>query len=84
MRRAFTWHARPGLAGGIDKDGSRADELLGIGFGSVEFGSVMPEAVPAVAARLAALPSRRMTAIGVGLGLGRCLAGGAGWSLAGG
>lgn len=69
MRRAFTWHARPGLAGGIDKDGSRADELLGIGFGSVEFGSVMPEAVPAVAARLAALPSRRMTAIGVGLGL---------------
>jgi dihydroorotate dehydrogenase len=69
MRRAFTWHARPGLAGGIDKDGSRADELLGIGFGSVEFGSVMPEAVPAVAARLAALPSRRGTAIGVGLGL---------------
>ena len=27
------WLARPGLAGGIDKDGSRALELLGLGFG---------------------------------------------------
>lgn len=37
---AFGWLNRPGLAGGIDKTGERADELLGLGFGSVEFGSV--------------------------------------------
>lgn len=67
--RAFSWHARPGLAGGVDKDGSRAEELLGLGFGSVEFGSVMPEALSAVAARLSALPGCRAAAIGVGLGL---------------
>ena len=69
MARSFAWHARPGLAGGIDKDGRRAEELLGMGFGSVEFGSVMPEAVSAVAARLSALPGARATAIGVGIGL---------------
>jgi len=69
MRRTLGWHARPGLAGGIDKDGSRADELLAIGFGSVEFGSVMPEAVLATAARLASASPMRMTAIGAGVGL---------------
>lgn len=69
MGRVYSWHVRPGLAGGIDKDASRAEELLGMGFGSVEFGSVMPEAVSPVAARLAALPWSRATAIGVGIGL---------------
>jgi dihydroorotate dehydrogenase len=69
MRCALGWHARPGLAGGIDKDGSRADELLAIGFGSVEFGSVMPEAVLPTATRLSRLSPMRMTAIGAGIGL---------------
>ena len=59
----FPWHARPGLAGGIDKDGTRAAELLGLGFGSVEFGTVAvgPRAgaeLAALRARLAALPPR--------------------------
>ena len=40
------WRERPGLAGGIDKEGSRAVELLSIGFGSVEFGTVTPQPVP--------------------------------------
>ena len=39
-KSSFPWHARPGLAGGIDKDGTRGAELLGLGFGSVEFGTV--------------------------------------------
>lgn len=69
MGRVFSWHARPGLAGGIDKDGSRAEELLGLGFGSVEFGSVMPAAVLIATSRLAELSPLRMTAIGVGVGL---------------
>jgi dihydroorotate dehydrogenase len=68
-RRAFPWHARPGLAGGIDKDGSRAAELLAMGFGSVEFGSVLPEHAAAVAVRLAAARHEHRAAIGVGLGL---------------
>ena len=29
-KSSFPWHARPGLAGGIDKDGTRAAELLGL------------------------------------------------------
>lgn len=73
-----SWPSRLGLAGGIDKDGSRAAELLGAGFDSVEFGTVAPEAAPdghpgvrALAARLAALaPAERARArVGVGLGM---------------
>lgn len=66
-----TWHQRPGLAGGIDYDGSRAVELLSLGFGSVEFGSMQAQAMPAVLARLRAARSATSTvsAIGVGLGL---------------
>ncbi len=72
------WLAQPGLAGGIDKDGSRAAELLGLGFGSVEFGSVTVHPVagsnPGLAtlvARLSALDrsAPQRTAIGIGLGL---------------
>lgn len=40
MSHRLFWLTRPGLAGGIDKTGERAGELLGLGFGSVEFGSV--------------------------------------------
>ena len=40
MSPGLSWLTRPGLAGGIDKTGERAGELLGLGFGSVEFGSV--------------------------------------------
>lgn len=68
-RRVFPWHARPGLAGGIDKDGGRAAELLALGFGSVEIGSVLPAAAPAVAETLAAGCSDWRGAVGVGLGL---------------
>lgn len=63
------WHARPGLAGGIDKTGERAAELLGLGFGSVEFGSVTASDLPALLQRLLAvdrLPEAK-TAIGIGL-----------------
>ena len=72
-KSSFPWHARPGLAGGIDKDGTRAAELLGLGFGSVEFGTVAvgPRAgaeLAALRARLAALPPRAPGAIGIGLG----------------
>jgi len=72
------WPARLGLAGGIDKDGSRAAELLAMGFDSVEFGTVAPEAEPdgapgvrTLAARLAALaPCERSKArVGIGLGM---------------
>lgn len=76
MISPFPWHGRPGLAGGIDKEGSRAAELLGLGFGSVEFGTVTARPIAvgnpgaaALAARLAALPPRRRAAVGVGLGL---------------
>jgi dihydroorotate dehydrogenase len=74
---------RPGLAGGIDRDGSRAAELLAAGFGSVEFGTVTPEAEPGrqpgvavLAQRLAALGRRlpdpqHKVLIGIGLGLGQ-------------
>lgn len=80
---------RPGLAGGIDRDGSRAAELLAAGFGSVEFGTVTPEPEPgrqpgvaALVQRLAALGHRlpdcqNRTLIGIGLGLGRGAAPGA-------
>lgn len=75
-RSSFPWHARPGLAGGIDKDGTRAAELLALDFGSVEFGTVAvgPRAgaeLAALRARLTALPARApgKAAIGIGLGL---------------
>lgn len=70
---------RPGLAGGIDKDGSRAVELLALGFCSVEFGTVTPRPEPgcnpgvaALAARLSALGPRQpgATRIGIGIGMG--------------
>lgn len=51
---SFAWLQRPGLAGGIDNDGTRAAELLSQGWGSVEFGSVRAENLPALGARLAA------------------------------
>lgn len=72
-----------GLAGGIDRDGSRAAELLAAGFGSVEFGTVTPDAQPGcrssvalLTQRLAALGPRLpatqdRTLIGIGLGLGQ-------------
>lgn len=75
---ALPWLARPGLAGGIDKDGSRAAELLGLGFGSVEFGSVTVRPVAGSNPGLSALVTRlralerstpQRTAIGIGLGL---------------
>lgn len=58
------WLDRPGLAGGIDKSGERAAELLGLGFGSVEFGSVtvrpLAECNPGLDALLARLATQRM------------------------
>lgn len=76
---ATWWLGRPGLAGGIDQDGSRAAELLAAGFGSVEFGTVTPcpepggnPGVAALAARLSALAPRGPgdTCIGIGIGMG--------------
>lgn len=72
------WPSRLGLAGGIDKDGSRAAELLAAGFDSVEFGTVTPRpeqngnpGVAALAARLTALAPCRTgnTRIGIGIGM---------------
>lgn len=77
------WLQRPGLAGGIDQDGSRAAELLACGFGSVEFGSVTAQPLPgqnagvaalvqALAAALAAVPqgtALRAQPCAVGIGL---------------
>lgn len=74
---------RPGLAGGIDRDGRRAAELLNAGFGSVEFGTVAPVPEPGrypgvtvLAQRLAAASAhfatdRNRTLIGIGVGLGQ-------------
>jgi dihydroorotate dehydrogenase len=75
---------RLGLAGGLDRDGSRAAELLATGFGSVEFGTVTPNAEPGchssvalLVQRLAALarfspdtPNSMLIGIGLGLGQG--------------
>lgn len=78
MRGDFQWLSRPGLAGGIDKSGERAAELLGLGFGSVEFGSVTGLPLAASNPGLAALigriatvdPEKRAkTAVGISLGL---------------
>ncbi|MFV0665970.1 hypothetical protein [Denitromonas sp.] len=75
-RPRLPWHDRPGLAGGIDTDGRRAGELLQLGFGSVEFGTVAahpqaPNPLAPLVARLAALPPRGAagSAIGIGIGL---------------
>lgn len=72
-----------GLAGGLDKDGSRAAELLAAGFASVEFGSVAagcsnyPDAsAAALAGRLGAWriahrqPAAAPPRVGVGMGVG--------------
>lgn len=74
---ANRWPSRLGLAGGIDKDGARAAELLAMGFGSVEFGTVTPDPEPgshrgvcSLAARLAALPAHERSATRIGIGLG--------------
>lgn len=70
--------ARLGLAGGIDKSGSRGAELLATGFDSVEFGTVTPHPEPganpgvaALVSRLQALPARGPGATQVGIGLGK-------------
>lgn len=73
-----SWPCRLGLAGGIDKDGSRAAELLAAGFDSVEFGTVTPQpeeggnpGVTALVSRLAALlpPLTVKPRIGIGIGM---------------
>lgn len=72
------WPCRLGLAGGIDKDGSRSAELLAAGFDSIEFGTVTPCAensnpgVAALATRLSVHMPRgsRTTRIGIGIGMG--------------
>lgn len=58
MSGVLPWLAQPGLAGGIDKDGSRAAELLGLGFGSVEFGSVTALAIAGINPGVSALVAR--------------------------
>lgn len=74
---AQPWLSRLGLAGGIDKDGSLAAELLAAGFDSVEFGTVTPQPEPGsnpgvapLAARLAAQAASTDTRIGIGIGMG--------------
>lgn len=78
MKCGLWWLDRPGLAGGIDKSGERATELLSLGFGSVEFGSVTVRPLPGGNPGLDALLARLnvgccrdapATAIGIGLGL---------------
>ena len=69
------WLDGVGLAGGIDKTGERAGELLNAGFTSVEFGSVTAAPLPGISCGLAALLARLAavdaprSAIGIGLGL---------------
>lgn len=78
MHPEFGWLSRPGLAGGIDKTGERALELLALDFGSIEFGSVttqpLPGSNPGLQALIRAIATvsrkkRPKTAIGIGLGL---------------
>jgi dihydroorotate dehydrogenase len=66
-----------GLAGGIDRDGSRAGELLAAGFDSVEFGSVAAgvagftdDSAAALADRLAAWRAAQASGAGPRLGVG--------------
>ena len=70
MKNDFWWLARPGLAGGIDKTGERAAELLDVGFGSIEFGSTQAVDLPVLLARLATLRGQGATPTAVGIGLG--------------
>lgn len=49
------WLGGVGLAGGIDKTGERAAELLSLGFASIEFGSVTATPLPGISCGLAAL-----------------------------
>lgn len=71
------WLDRPGLAGGIDKTGERAAELLGLGFGSVEFGSVtvrpLAESNPGLGALLARLATQRMDLLPGAVNRKKCL-----------
>ncbi|HEU4844979.1 MAG TPA: hypothetical protein VFT05_12010 [Burkholderiaceae bacterium] len=68
---------RPGLAGGIDRDGSRAPSLLACGFAGVEFGTAAPlpgpggqPGVTALVRRLATVAAQPGRArIGIGLGM---------------
>lgn len=78
MKTPPWWLDRPGLAGGIDKTGERAAELLSLGFGCVEFGSVTVQPLagsnPGLAGLLRQLATvdrekSPKTAIGIGLGL---------------
>lgn len=76
MNTSF-WRERPGLAGGIDKDGSQASALLSSGFGSVEFGTVTPFPEPghnpgvvALMARLSNLDRRSSKGARIGVSLG--------------
>ncbi|WP_324100961.1 hypothetical protein [Noviherbaspirillum sp.] len=75
--RKRSWPCRLGLAGGIDKDGSRAAELLAAGFDSVEFGTVTPQpeeghnsGLAALVSRLASLSPRLTDKPRVGIGIG--------------
>lgn len=67
---------RPGLAGGIDRDGSRATSLLACGFAGVEFGTAAPLPGPGGQPGVAALVRRLATVVGlpgrarIGIGLG--------------
>ncbi|HJV00392.1 MAG TPA: hypothetical protein VJ752_07590 [Burkholderiaceae bacterium] len=68
---------RPGLAGGVDRDGSRAASLLACGFAGVEFGTAAPlpgeggqPGVAALVQRLTAVTAQPGRArIGIGLGM---------------
>lgn len=55
---------RLGLAGGLDRDGSHAAELLASGFGSVEFGTATPQAQPGCQASVVLL-AQRLAALGL-------------------
>ncbi|MBA5607070.1 dihydroorotate dehydrogenase [Duganella sp. FT3S] len=71
---------RPGLAGGVDRDGSRAASLLACGFAGVEFGTAAPlpgeggqPGVAALVQRLKSvvgLPGRARIGIGLGMNAG--------------
>ncbi|HJV49882.1 hypothetical protein [Noviherbaspirillum sp.] len=72
-----SWPCRLGLAGGIDKDGSRAAELLAAGFDSVEFGTVTPlpeedgnPGLAALVSRLAAFSADLTVKPRIGIGIG--------------
>lgn len=77
MQAGFDWLNRPGLAGGIDKTGGRAGELLELGFGSIEFGSVTCQPLPghnpgleALVRAIATVKAKKCPKSAIGLGLG--------------